>query len=99
MGQNTCDRCSEIPKIISTNLETKKILFKFKEHGHIERNIRDYLLNALNYSTKNWKCSDCDTIQRKVQENFTYCESGSVFCKSCYGVNKTKFKIQRDKII
>ena len=101
MGQYTCDKCSEIPKIIGTNLEKKTILFKCKEHGHIERDIREYLLNALNYNTNNWKCSQCQNIQRNIKDNFIFCQCGSVFCNECSEVHKKDFnhpfKIQSDK--
>ena len=101
MGQYTCDKCSEIPKIITTDLKEKTILFKCKEHGLKSVPIKDYLLNALNYNTNNWKCSQCDKIQRNEQDNFLYCQCNEVFCSSCYTVHKENFKhyisIESDK--
>jgi hypothetical protein len=102
MGQYTCDKCSEIPKIISTDINDKTILFKCREHGLKKVDIKDYLLNALNYNTKNWKCSQCDIIQRNDKDNnFLYCQCGSVFCSSCHKIHKEKEKhfmvIESDK--
>ena len=101
MGQYTCDQCSEIPKIISTNLSTKTILFKCKEHGLKEVYIKDYILNALNYNSKNWKCSKCESIQRNSKDNFVFCQCNSVFCNDCYKIHKKQanhfFKIESDK--
>ena len=64
MGQYTCDECSEIPKIISTNLEKRTIIIKCKNHGLKELSIREYIINSLKYNTTNWKCSDSEHIQK-----------------------------------
>ena len=92
MGQYTCDKCSEIPKIVSTDLKNKKIIIKCKEHGQNEINIQDFLVNTLNYNTNNWKCSQCPNIQRDQKENFLFCECGEVFCVSCYKRHQEKLK-------
>ena len=102
MGQYTCDLCSEIPKILGTNLKNRTILIKCKTHGQRELDIKNYLLNALNHNTKNWKCSMCDKIQRNFKDNFVYCcECTCVFCHICYPVHqvneKHKNKIESDK--
>ena len=87
MGQYTCDQCSEIPTIISTDINKKTILYKCKNHGQKEKDIKDYLINALNYNTNNWKCSQCETIQRKENQPFKYCQCNLVFCPNCFGVH------------
>ena len=101
MGQYTCNKCSEIPKIISTNLANQKILIKCKEHGLNEVDIKDYILNALNYNSKNWKCSKCESIQRNSKANFIFCQCNEVFCNDCYQIHKKQtnhfFKIDSDK--
>ena len=102
MGQYTCDKCSEIPKIIDTQLKDKKIIIKCKTHGQQTLDIKDYLLNALNHNTKNWTCSKCIKIQRNVKENFIYCcDCTFVFCNECYLIHKEKekhkCKIESDK--
>ena len=101
MGQYTCNKCSEIPKIISTNLTTKKILIKCTEHGLNEVDIKDYILNALNYNSKNWKCSKCESVQRNCKDNFVFCQCNSVFCNECYKIHKKQenhfFKIESEK--
>ena len=101
MGQYTCDQCSEIPKIIDTQLKDRKIIIKCKTHGQKVLDIKEYLLNALNHNIKNWKCSKCVKIQRKVKENFIYCcDCNSVFCNECYLIHidneKHKYKIESD---
>ena len=100
MGQYTCDQCSEIPKIINTDIKKKTILIKCKNHGLKELDFKNYLYNALNYNSKNWKCSKCDTIQRNVKESFLYCECGSIFCDKCFEIHKIenhKYSIESDK--
>ena len=102
MGQYTCDQCSEIPKIIDTQLKNKKIIIKCSTHGQKILDIKDYLINALNHNTKNWKCSQCVKIQRNEKDNFVYCcDCTSVFCNECYSVHKDKIKhkcqIESDK--
>jgi hypothetical protein len=101
MGQYTCNKCSEIPKIISTDLKDKSILFKCKEHGLNKEPLKDFMLNCLNYTTKNWKCSQCDKIQRNDKENFLYCQCAEVFCSACYKIHKEGLKhfntIESDK--
>ena len=88
MGQYTCDECSQIPKIISTNLEKKTILIKCKNHGQKELNINDYLINSLKYNPNNWKCADSEHVQKECKELFKNCECGSVFCAPCFEHHK-----------
>jgi hypothetical protein len=88
MGQYTCNECSEIPKIINTDITTKKILIQCKNHGQKEFDIKQYLYNALNYNSNNWKCATCDKIQRNVKEVFKFCECGCTFCEQCFSVHK-----------
>ena len=101
MGQYTCNKCSEIPKIISTDVKDKSILFKCREHGLNKEPLKDFMLNCLNYTTKNWKCSQCDKIQRDDKENFLYCQCTEVFCSSCYKIHRETIKhfitIESDK--
>jgi len=92
MGQYTCDQCSEIPTIISTDINKKTILYKCKNHGQKEKDIKDYLVNALNYNTNNWKCSQCDTIQRNTNQIFKYCQCNLVFCEKCFNIHSDKEK-------
>ena len=93
MGQYTCDKCSEIPKIISKDINDKTKLFKCREYGLKKVDIKDYLLNALNYNTKNSKCSQCEKVQRNDKDNnFLYCQCDSVFCSSCHKIHKDKEK-------
>lgn len=40
MGQYTCDQCSEIPTIISTDINKKTILYKCKNHGQRKKILR-----------------------------------------------------------
>jgi hypothetical protein len=88
LGQYTCDECSEIPKIIDTNIAKKTIIIKCKEHGQKEINIRDYIVNSLNYNPNNWKCADSEHYQKTSKELFKFCECGQVFCGECYPVHK-----------
>lgn len=88
MGQYTCDQCSEIPTIISTDINKKTILYKCKNHGQKEKDIKEYLVNSLNYNTNNWKCSQCENIQRKMPDKiFKYCQCNLVFCEGCYKIH------------
>ena len=87
MGQYTCDQCSEIPTIISTDINKKTIIYKCKNHGQKEKDIKEYLINSLNYNTNNWKCSQCENIQRKSNQVFKYCQCNLVFCEGCYKVH------------
>ena len=64
INQYTCDECTEIPKIISSNKSKKTIIFKCKNHGQKEINIRNYIVNSLKYNPNNWKCSDSDHFQK-----------------------------------
>ena len=101
MGQYTCNECSEIPKIIRTDLEKREILIKCKNHGLKYLDIKDYILNSLNYNTKNWICSQCENIQRNKKDNFIYCQCGYIFCDQCYLIHNKKvnhfYKIDSDK--
>jgi len=90
MGQYTCDECSEIPTIISTDINKKTILFKWKRHGQKEKNIKEYLANSINYNENNWKCSQCDSIQRNINQIFKYCQCLLVFCEYCFRVHIAK---------
>ena len=90
MSQYTCDECSEIPKIISTNFENKSILIKCKNHGQKEIKLRDYLINCLKFNPNNWKCAVSDHYQQLSKEEFIYCQCGFVFCQQCFGVHKLK---------
>ena len=92
MGQYTCDQCCEIPKIIDTNIAKKTIIIKCKNHGQKEINIRDYLVNSLNYNPNNWKCKDSNHIQKNCDDLFKYCECGYVFCNECYSFHKDNTK-------
>lgn len=92
MGQYTCNQCSEIPIIINTDIKKKQITIKCKNHGQKDIDIKDYLFNALNYNTNNWKCSQCETIQRETNIKFKYCECNLVFCQDCY-----KIHVEREK--
>ena len=101
MGQYTCDECSEIPKIISTNLEKRTIIIKCKNHGLKELSIREYIINSLKYNTTNWKCSDSEHIQKTSKEIFKLCQCGKVYCSQCYPIHKVKYNhnnaIESDK--
>ena len=90
MGQYTCDQCSEIPKIISTNIKNNTILIECRNHGLKELNINNYLLNSLNYNPHNWVCTKSQNIQKNTEEKFKYCECGSVFCEGCFKVHQLK---------
>ena len=90
MEQYTCDECSEIPKIRDTNIIKNTIIIKCKNHGQKEINIREYILNSLNYNPNNWKCKDSANIQKETKDLFKYCECGYVFCSSCYSCHKDK---------
>ena len=90
MGQYTCDQCCEIPKIINTDINKRTILFKCKNHGQKEMDIKNYVFNALNFNSKNWKCSECNNVQRDKKEYFKYCQCGNVFCEQCYKVHQEK---------
>ena len=67
MGQYTCDQCSEIPKIISTNIKNNTILIECRNHGLKELNINNYLLNSLNYNPHNWVCTKSQNIQKNTE--------------------------------
>lgn len=101
MGQYTCNECSEIPKIIDSNISKKTIIIKCKKHGQKEINIRDYLINSLNYNPNNWKCANSEHIQKTSNSLFKYCECGKVFCEQCYTLHKSvsghKQSIDSDK--
>ena len=100
MGQYTCDQCREIPKIINTDIKKKTILIKCKNHGLKELDFKNYLYNALNYNSKNWKCYRCKTIQREVKEPFKYCECDCTFCDKCFAVHRNEnhqYSIESDK--
>ena len=94
MGQYTCDECSEIPTIISTDINKKAILYKCIRHGKKEKNIKEYLANSINYNANNWKCSQCETIQRNSNQIFIYCQCLLVFCEYCFRVH---VEIERHK--
>ena len=83
-GQYSCDECPEIPKLISTDANTKTITLKCDIHGLKTLDINKYLVHSLNYNSLNWKCSNCENIQRNFKSNFKYCECGNVFCSGCF---------------
>ena len=101
MGQYTCDECGSIPKIINLDEKTKTITFKCETHGLKTMSLNSYLFSCLNYNSKNWKCSACQTIQRNSKGNFKYCECGNVFCEECYNSHNRKeghkYNIESDK--
>jgi len=86
-GQYTCDQCPSIPKIISTDVHTRTIKLKCKNHGLKTMDINTYINNSMNYNSYNWKCSICNNIQRNFQTKFKYCECRKVFCASCFTVH------------
>ena len=88
MNQLTCDECSEIPKIITTNQTKKTILFKCKKHGQKEINVRNYIVNSLKYNPINWKCCDSEHFQKDTKEVFKYCECGLVYCPQCFNYHQ-----------
>ena len=90
MGQYTCDQCSEIPKIISTNIEKQSLLIKCKNHGQKEISLKDYIINCLKYNPNNWKCTDSEHVQNSSKEIFKYCQCGLVFCENCYNLHQIK---------
>ena len=101
MGQLTCDECSEIPRIIDIDLNTKSILFRCRNHGLKQKTLKDYVYNSLNYNPLNWKCLNCPNTQKdKPTEKFKFCECLNVFCPSCYKIHtekeKHKFTIDSD---
>ena len=69
MGQYSCDECPEIPKLISTNANTKTINLKCDIYGLKTLDINKYMINSFNYNTLNWRCSNCDNIQRIFKDN------------------------------
>lgn len=88
MGQYSCDECPEIPRLIGTDANTKTITLKCDVHGLKTLDINKYMLNSLNYNTLNWKCSNCENIQRYSNTSFKYCECGFVFCPGCFKGHK-----------
>ena len=90
MGQYTCDECSQIPKIIQTNLKRNTILLKCKEHGLKELGLQTFLFNSFNYNPNNWKCIDSNHLQKNSKEKFKYCQCGQVFCNTCFGMHQQK---------
>ena len=92
MGQYTCNQCSEIPKILYTDINKKEILIQCKNHGIKSYDIKQYIYNCLNYNSKNWKCQACDTVQRNVKETFKFCECNCTFCCKCYPIHKNENK-------
>ena len=101
MGQYTCNQCSEISKIIYTDINKKEILIQCKNHGLKSYDIKQYIYNSLNYNSKNWKCQACETVQRNVKETFKFCECGCTFCSKCYQIhkngNKHEYSIDSDQ--
>ena len=106
MGQLTCDECSEIPKIIDIDENTKSISFRCRNHGFKQKPLKDYVYNSLNYSPLNWKCSKCSHTQKEEpgdDNKYKFCECGSVYCASCYKTHLEKipgrhqFSIDSDK--
>ena len=88
MSQYTCDECSNIPKIISTNFENKSILIKCKNHGQKEISLRDYLINCLKFNPNNWKCVDSEHYQKLSKEEFIkntehFGDKYSGYCLDC----------------
>ena len=86
--QYTCDECEEVPKIVGTNLTKKTIIFRCKNHGQKEINLKYYINNALKYSYNNWKCEICDNVNK--DGSFVYCYCKKAFCPGCYNAHKTK---------
>jgi hypothetical protein len=93
MGQLTCDECSEIPRILDIDVNTKSISFRCRNHGFKQKPIKDYVFNSLNYNPLNWKCSNCPHTQKETPaDKFIFCLCGSVFCPNCYSVHKKEHK-------
>lgn len=93
MGQLTCDECSEIPRIIDIDVNTKSISFRCRNHGLKQKPIKEYVYNSLNYNPLNWKCQNCSHTQKETpldKEKYKFCECGSVYCPSCYKVHLSK---------
>lgn len=93
MGQLTCDECSEIPRIIDIDVNTKSISFRCRNHGLKKKPIKEYVYNSLNYNPLNWKCQNCSHTQKETpldKEKYKFCECGSVYCPSCYKVHLSK---------
>lgn len=93
MGQLTCDECSEIPRIIDIDVNTKSISFRCRNHGLKQKPIKEYVYNSLNYNPLNWKCQNCSHTQKETpldKEKYKFCECGSVYCPSCYKVHLEK---------
>lgn len=88
MGQYTCDECPLIPKIISYDPNTRKIIIKCPQHGQKSLDINTYLVNSLNYNPNNWKCTDCEKIQRDEKERFKYCQCKNIYCSEHYELHK-----------
>jgi len=94
MGQLACDECSETPKIIDIDENTKSILFRCKKHGLKKKLLKDYVYNSLNYNPLNWNCKNSphDKIENPLTGKYKLCGCGSVYCPSCYKVHKDKEK-------
>ena len=88
MGQYTCDECPLIPKIISYDPNTRKIVIKCEQHGQKSLDINTYIVNSLNYNPKNWKCTDCEKIQRDEKERFKYCQCKNIYCSEHFDLHK-----------
>ena len=92
VGQYTCDECSLIPKIINWDPQTRTIIIKCEKHGQKNLDINNYVINSLNYNTSNWKCSNCEKVQRNFVEKFKYCQCKNIFCDECYNLHKEEDK-------
>ena len=93
MGQLTCDECSEIPRIIDIDVNTKSISFRCRNHGLKQKPVKDYIYNSLNYNSLNWKCHKCSHTQKETpfdKYKYKFCECGSVYCPSCYKVHPSE---------
>ena len=86
--QYLCPMCKNVPELVNIFTDNGYVEFKCKDHGNIILTVQQYFekLNDSEFSYYNFKCSNCNKIQRDYFKEgiFKFCyDCRKIFCENC----------------
>ena len=86
--QYLCPMCRNVPELVNVFTDNGYVEFKCKDHGNIILTVQQYFekLNDSEFAYFNFKCSECNIIQRDHFKDgiFKFCYNcRKIFCQNC----------------